>query len=122
MLYDILREDCSVKIDQMQATVGSRGLGHSSNKRERLGRWGMGELRRDKKGWLEMGQSTTSQTNGSLESPHQSPSKRTQCMRRNKATPGAREDHFLFEESVLEQETAEEGSADLWRLLRGRTY
>lgn len=41
-------------------------------------------------------------------------------MRRNKATPGAREEfHFLFEESVQEKKTAEEGDIDWWRLLRG---
>lgn len=48
-------------------------------------------------------------------------SKRTQCMRRNKATPDAIEEfHFLFEESVQEK-TAEEGGwggIDWWRLLR----
>lgn len=41
-------------------------------------------------------------------------------MRRNKATPGAREEHhFLFEESVQEEETAGDGGTDWWRLLRG---
>lgn len=66
-----------------------------------------------------MGQDTRFQATERSESPHQSPHKRTQCMRRNKATPGAREEcHFLFEESVREEETAEEGGTDWWRLLR----
>lgn len=67
-----------------------------------------------------MGHDTRYQANERSESPHQSLSKRTQCMRRNKATPGAREKfHFLFEESVQEKKTAGEGEIDWWRLSRG---
>lgn len=54
-----------------------------------------------------MGQDIRYQATERSESPHQSPSQRAQCMRRNKATPGAREEyHFLFEERVREEETA----------------
>lgn len=63
-----------------------------------------------------MGQDTKYQATKRSESPHQRLSKRTQCMRRNKATPGAIEEfHFLFEESVQEK-TAEEGG---WGALIG---
>lgn len=52
------------------------------------------EIRR-REGRLKVGQNIKYQT---TESPHQSPVKKTQCMVRDKPTPGARdEDHFLSE-------------------------
>lgn len=48
-----------------------------------------------------VGQDTRDRATKRSESPHQSLNKRTQCTRKDKATPGARQEfHFLFEESV----------------------
>lgn len=111
-MYSILREDCSVEIDQMQATnpqwaVGGRGR----TQFKQVGKVRtVGGGRSLEGGQRGVGQDTRYQATKRSESPHQSLSKRTQCMRRNKATPGAREEfHFLFEESVQEKNTAEEG-------------
>lgn len=123
-MYSILREDCSVEIDQMQATnpqwvVERRGRTQFKQvgKVGTVGGKGRG-LEGGKRG--DGGRTPDTKPPRDQSHPTRVSVKRTQCMRRNKATPGAREEyHFLFEESVQEEETAEDGGIDWWRLLRG---
>lgn len=85
-------------------------VGGAREGRDTVQTWGRREGRREgDSGGLEVweggqqgwGQDSRYQATKRSESPHQSLSRRTQCMRRNNATLGAREElHFLFKESV----------------------
>lgn len=79
-MYSILREDCSVEIDQMQATnpqwvVERRGRTQFKQvgKVGTVGGGGQRFRRREKRGW---GQDTRYQATERSESPHQSLSKK----------------------------------------------
>lgn len=91
-------------------TVGSGGLGHSSNRRERCGQWEV--ERRERGGWRWGRAPVNTPQELRVTPPDWSPVpvKRHDAWEK---TPGAREEHhFLFEESVQEEGTAEEGGTD----------